>query len=433
VLSQVRPEYRVVRWRLGLECGWEEGNELLLNWNSETGEGFRPEVWVANLILCAVVLSLVSIFLFYLAFAAGLVIWVVDCLQSRRVRLLFPPFTFILVLFLGMVVISIILSSDPSSSARYLKKLIKLFSIFLIYTYVTESQIKGALRWIFWTLGVSALYGVMQLMWLGDIDLLNRIVGFMSHWMTFSGQLMIGALALSGYLLYLLNTGKRHHWTQIASYFLILSVLAIALGLSFTRSAWIGTVGGLIVMLAILRLKWAVLGGLVVLVTFLLLPASFQERFYTSFDLRDTTTKGRVELLKTGAELIQANPWFGVGPRMVSEKALDYRGETELPTHLYQHFHNNVVQIAAEMGLPAALCWMALWIWVFKDCLKMRRAGKDQPFLQYLSVTCICILVAFHLAGLFEYNFGDSEIAILVFFFVTIPYAVDRRRAELGS
>ncbi|MGW8178590.1 MAG: hypothetical protein ACWGQW_07475, partial [bacterium] len=180
----------------------------MLNWNSEAVKGFRPEVWVANLILCAVVLSLVSIFLFYLAFAAGLAVWVVDCLQARSVRLLFPPFTLILALFLGIVVISMILSSEPSSSARYLKKLIKLFSIFLIYTYVTEDQIKGALQWIFWTLGMSALYGLMQLMWLGNIDLMNRIVGFMSHWMTFSGQLMIGALALAGYLLYILNTGK---------------------------------------------------------------------------------------------------------------------------------------------------------------------------------------------------------------------------------
>ncbi|MGW8180250.1 MAG: O-antigen ligase family protein, partial [bacterium] len=220
--------------------------------------------------------------------------------------------------------------------------------------------------------------------------------------------------------------------TQLVSYSLILSVMVVALGLSFTRSAWIGAVGGLIVMLAVLRMKWAVLGGLLVLVTFLLLPAPFRERFYTSFDLRDTTTKGRVELLNTGAELILANPWFGVGPRMVPEKALDYRGEIDLPTHLYQHFHNNIVQIAAEMGIPAALCWIALWIWVVKDCLKMRRTVKNQPFLQYLSVTCICILVAFHLAGLFEYNFGDSEIAILLFFFVTIPYTVDRRRTELG-
>ena len=380
--------------------------------------------------LGAVVLSLVSIFLSYLAFSAGLMFWVLDCYQSRRIRLKFPPFTFILLLFLGLVVTSIVFSSDFASSASYLKKLIKIFSIFLIYTYVTESQIERGLRWIFWTLCVSAFYGIVQLLWLKDIDLMNRINGFMSHWMTYSGQLMIGTVSLAGYLLFLWGTRAGRRWPQIPSYCFILSILSTALILTFTRSAWIGSVGGLLVMLAILRLRWAVFGGLVVLVIFLLLPAPFQERFYSSFDPKDTTTRGRIELLKTGANLIRANPWTGVGPRMVSEKALDYRENKDLPDHLYQHFHNNLVQIAAEMGLPAALVWLALWIWVIGDFLKMRRTERDLPFLSYLALNGICVLVAVQLAGLLEYNFGDSEIAILLFFFVTVPYAVERRRSE---
>jgi hypothetical protein len=36
----------------------------------------------------------------------------------------------------------------------------------------------------------------------------------------------------------------------------------------------------------------------------------------------------------------------------------------------------------------------------------------------------VAVLAAFLLAGLFEYNFGDSEILILLLFFITIPYVV---------
>ena len=83
------------------------------------------------------------------------------------------------------------------------------------------------------------------------------------------------------------------------------------------------------------------------------------------------------------------------------------------------------------MGIPAALVWILLWVWILRDFWIMRRESLD-PFLDYLAVNGISVLVAFQLAGLLEYNFGDSEIAILLFFFVTAPYTV-KREALLGT
>jgi hypothetical protein len=85
------------------------------------------------------------------------------------------------------------------------------------------------------------------------------------------------------------------------------------------------------------------------------------------------------------------------------------------------------------MGIPAALTRLALWIWMVRDFLRLRRRAIEFPFLNYLAVNGISVLGAVQLAGLLEYNFGDSEIAILLFFIVTAPYAVDRRRVESGS
>jgi O-antigen ligase len=116
---------------------------------------------------------------------------------------------------------------------------------------------------------------------------------------------------------------------------------------------------------------------------------------------------------------------------MVAERALDYKVDTDLPDELYQHFHNNLVQIAAEMGILAALVWLLLWIWMVRDFFAMRKVTVD-PFLDYVAVNGISVLVAFQLAGLLEYNFGDSEIAILLFFYVTAPYVV-QRRGRLGT
>ena len=389
--------------------------------------GLQGDRWVAPLMLGAMVFSLVSIFLSYVFFVAGLVVWGWDCYQRGRIHLEFPPFTLLLGSYVALILVSIIFSSEPLTSAVYLKKLIKVFSIFLIYTYATRQELEFGLKSIFWIMSASGLYGVLQYFWLKPVDLLHRIDGFMSHWMTFSGQLMMVSVALGGYLLYLGGIRMQKARSGFLGYSIILLVVGFALILTFTRSAWIGCACGFLVMLAIRKVKWAIGGGLVLLIIFLFLPAPFIDRFYSSFDLSDTTTRGRVELLKTGINLIRDNPLTGVGPRMVAERALEYREDRELPDELYQHFHSNLVQIAAEMGVPAAIVWMLLWIWVVRDFLIMRRNSSD-PFLDYLLVNGISVLVAVQLAGLLEYNFGDSEIAILLFFFVTAPYAAKRGR-----
>jgi O-antigen ligase len=255
----------------------------------------------------------------------------------------------------------------------------------------------------------------------------------MSHWMTFSGQLMMGSVALACYLVFLFSSRSRSSGRVRALYAGIMMVLLIALGLTFTRSAWLGCAFGFLVLLASIRWRWVVWGCVAFLALFLLLPATFQNRLYSSFDLSDTTTRGRIELVRTGMQMISENPWTGVGPATVQFEALAYRQENELPAYLYQHMHNNLVQIAAEMGIPAAVAWLSLWIWILRDFLKMRRRWSVDPFLSYLAVNGICILAAVHVAGLFEYNLGDSEIAILFFFFVTIPYAVEQRKGQDGT
>jgi O-antigen ligase len=389
--------------------------------------------WIAPLMLGAAGASVVSIFVFYLLFFLGLLVWVLDCVKRRRIHVNCPPFTIPLLIFLGLVVLSVIFSSDPSRSASYLKELSKLFSVFLIYTYATESQVKRALQLIFFLLGFSAFYGICQYFWLKQVDLLNRIDGCMSHWMTFSGQLMMGAVALACYLVFLSRFRSRPSPVMRALNAGILVVLLIALGLTFTRSAWIGCVFGFLVLLASIRWRWVVLGCLALLALFLLLPSTFQNRFYSSFDLSDTTTRGRIELLRTGIEMITEHPWTGVGPATVQFEALAYRQETELPAYLYQHMHNNLIQVTAEMGIPAALAWLSIWIWILWDFLRMRQRWSTDPFLSYLIVNGICILAAVQVAGLFEYNLGDSEIAILFFFFVTVPYAVEQRKRQDGA
>ncbi len=305
------------------------------------------------------------------------------------------------------------------------------------FTYVQEDQARKALCLVFVLAGLSAAYAVGQYYWFLEVNLLNRVRGFMSHWMTFGGQLMLASVALTAQLLFgrlqkarvpadanrsapaipICGSGpfRRVPWVTL------LGLLLFALILTLTRSAWVGTTAGIFVLLAARNIRWTGLISGCVLVLFLLLPDSFQERVYSGFDLRDVTTRIRVELFLTGKNILRSHPWTGVGPRLVPKVYEEYKLSAEFPEWAYQHLHNDFIQIGADMGLIGLFTWSALWARVLWDLgMKMRSSqpGRNTD----LTAAGLGAVIAFLCAGLFEYNFGDAEVLILLLFLITAPY-----------
>lgn len=407
--------------------------------------------WISFAVIAAVVSSLVSLFVSEVFFGIFLLLWMVDCWRRREFCLRTPPFFGLILAFFLATLVAVVFSSDVLVSAGYLKKFVKFLYIFFIFTYLSRKQVEYALRAIFLVLAVSAMYGVLQYFWLKEVNLVNRIEGFMGHWMTFSGQLMIGSVALAGYLLFcqLPRASGRNQKTreqagnektenrllnrqilEIGAWAGLLAVFLFVLVLTHTRNAWLGTIGGLFLLLSIYRVRWLMAGSVLLLALFFALPGDFKERLYSSFDPNDTTTRIRIELLRTGKNIITAHPWTGLGPRMVPRLYGNYNGTDEFPSWIYQHLHNNLVHIAAEMGMITLLVWLALWIRLLRDFARFARLPNSDSFSRCVAISAIGVLAAFLLAGLFEYNFGDSEILILLLFFITIPYVVHHEQEK---
>lgn len=389
----------------------------------------EPSRLVAPLICAAVVLTLISIFASGVVWSVALLCWIWDAVKKGRITLGLPSYYPWLLAFLGAVVVAIAASPDFLASLKYLEKFVKFFGIFLFFGYVTRSQIEKALYWIYGLAGASAAWALAQYFWFKNVDLMHRIDGFMSHWMTFSGQVMICSVGIAAYLLFRPRKVAEWKWLRPLLW-LILSVLVAACMLTMTRSAWIGLSGGIALLLALRHFRLVIPGLLVLLLVFVFLPARFKTRFYSGFSLNDTTTRGRVELAETGIEMIRVHPWTGVGPRLVQRTALQMKGSEGFPPELFQHLHDNVLQIGAELGIPALLIWLGFWIRVTIDLWRFR--SSEDEFLSFLAHAGLAVVVAVQLMGVFEYNFGDSEIAVLLFFIITIPYAVSRRSRLRG-
>jgi CHASE2 domain-containing sensor protein len=82
------------------------------------------------------------------------------------------------------------------------------------------------------------------------------------------------------------------------------------------------------------------------------------------------------------------------------------------------------MQIAAERGIPTLLAWLTFMAWAFISLFKLLK-NKDPALLPF-TATALASLLALAVAGLFEYNFGDSEITMLFLYLITLPFAFER-------
>jgi O-antigen ligase len=217
-------------------------------------------------------------------------------------------------------------------------------------------------------------------------------------------------------------------------------MMATALILSETRNAWMGSTAGMVTVFAMrkpraLFLLLPFLAGLI-----LISPEGIRHRIRSALDPNDDNTRNRIELAGTALRLIRDNPWLGVGPENVATEALRYRGTNEFPNFMYQHMHNNFLQVASERGVPGLLLW--LWFmgrlgWDSATVYRRNRSksvsGTEGESAIMVSSIAMGALVSLLVAGLAEWNFNDSEVLILFMFLVAAPYTFLKENAAVQA
>jgi O-antigen ligase len=235
----------------------------------------------------------------------------------------------------------------------------------------------------------------------------------MGHYMTYSGLLVLVIAAAVGRLLFDTRHGA---WAAI-----VMPALAVAVALTFTRSAWVGVIAAIAVLFVLKDFRLLVLLPVMLVVAFLAAPERITARFYSIFDLHDPTNRDRMAMVIEGRSMIAAHPITGVGPNMVERVYDQYRDPTAV-AKVNPHLHNVPLQIAAERGLPA----LGIFLWFIAT------AGWDlwrklkTPRHRFLAATGLAAIAGMLSAGLFEHNFGDSEFLMLFLVLITLPFAADR-------
>ena len=257
---------------------------------------------------------------------------------------------------------------------------------------------------------VSAVAGIVQYGILQYDNLGQRPSGSMGHYMTYAGLLMLMLCAALSRLLF--DARDR------AGALVVLPALSVALVVTLTRSAWIGAAAAAGLLLVLRDRRLLALAPVAAVVFLAIAPPQVTDRLYSTFDLRDPTNRDRLAMLTAGAGMIGDHPLTGIGPGLVEEVYADYRPANAV-NETNPHLHNVPLQIAAERGLPA----LALWVWFVAAAARDLVRRLRDPASRTLAAGALAALAAMLAAGLFEYNFGDSEFLMLLLVLVTLPAA----------
>jgi O-antigen ligase len=348
----------------------------------------------------------------------ALVIWVA-LLLVRHERVDVPSFFWPLALYAGFTLLSAAFSNEPRTSFVDCKQLLLFLIVPLTFRLASGSRGITLVTVVISCAAISAAFGIIQYGILHYDHLNQRPRGTLGHYMTYSGLLMMVMCVAIARILFL-SWGRA--WAA-----LVMPALAVAVALTSTRSAAVGVCMAAALLFALKDFRLFAIAPIVAAIFFAFAPQMIMQRFVSMFDAKDPTRIDRVAMLREGERMIAAHPIVGVGPNMIQKRYAEYRG-SDAVNQINPHLHNNPVQIAAERGLPALAAWLWFIVALARDLARRFRTGR-QPFL---SAAALAGLAALMTAGLFEYNFGDSEVLMLFLMLATLPAAADRSPAAHG-
>jgi O-antigen ligase len=195
-----------------------------------------------------------------------------------------------------------------------------------------------------------------------------------------------------------------------------LAALFVALVMTFRRSAYLGWIAGSATLIGLRRGRWLFVLPVVAALALLFGPSYVRERAYLIVHPVDYNATGRVSLWQSGLAAFRDRPVTGWGLQDALGLIAHYRrGDA---TFVAGHFHNNWVQIAVTTGVVGLACyaaWMGLVGYLLWRAYRRMRGG--------VAAAGLAVFVGFQVGGLFDWSFGDAEVANQFFLWVGLALA----------
>jgi hypothetical protein len=258
-----------------------------------------------------------------------------------------------------------------------------------------------------------------------------RETGFYGQFVTYAEVLQL-IIALTMGLIVSLQFKRRWAATLLVVAF---AGMIGALLLTVTRASWLGCLVSTltILLLGVGRRTLILLGFLAIP---LILGGLFilqQKRNVAFLDQTDQSTTWRETVWREGFHLLVSKPrhlLIGVGMDSIKShwRAWGMFENGHIP---WGHMHSNLLQIALERGVPALLLWLAFLFIYARTLWRSLRGGSKLEWIERgVLLGALGGLVGFVTSGLVHYNWGDSEVVMVLYMIMGVALFISRQASS---
>lgn len=353
-------------------------------------------------------------------------LWVADLIRQRRLRsVVGSPLFWPAAAFLVIALLASAFGVRPEVSFSKSHRLILVAVCFAVADACGRKTVPAS-RLIAWFVAACALRGLYQV---GVVLVaLRRGADLFDTGSMRDPQMYMVALVflLAGHL-------QRERWAGRIPAVLGLVASAAGLVLNFKRGAWFAFILVAVLMTTFAR-RWRILLFTLAAAVLLALIPQTRERLAMLGDEMSSKMGGRQVLWTQVAPVMLREYPFGMG--YAASRNTDFVRHAPRVREGLHHLHNNVLQVLLETGWPglcAWLWWMGGAIFISWQAYRNPQGGNAQSEA-WLAIGTVGALAGLLANGVVEYNFGDSEILMLLYFVMGIGmYCRDAMRRRGGG
>jgi O-antigen ligase len=356
--------------------------------------------------------SFFSISLTQISCGVGGLAWMAKCYLDRSWGEQTFPLKIPFLLFVLACLVAVAGAVDFADSYKSLKRLLEILIFFWAINCITSEEQREKLSLLLIASATLSTLTGYYTAWETGITIHSRAEGTMSVYMTYAGLLMLALLVASGKLVFAPNENK---WLRPA-----IILIAVCLLLTFTRQAWLGVLAGLFFLIWFRKKSLLWFMPVVLGIVFLISPTDIKQRIESLTNWDDYNIQIRLALWEGGWLVFKDHPLTGCGFKCIDAVNQDYPDPTGNIKRL-RGLHNNFIQLAVDTGLFGVISWISVWVVYFMTLYRRLVSMPDNSVCRRDTMASAAAVVGFLVAGLFETNFYDAEVSMVLYFIMALP------------
>ena len=368
-----------------------------------------------------------------------LTFWLIKMTALGNFKLVRTSLDLPILLFLGIAVITTLTSIYPYVSKIELYKIINYILLYYLVVIVgTSLGIYGLYNYFN---GIEKIYTLDKKHYLGMVTSTYVNHNHIGGYFELAIPLAIGLMLAKEHLL------RRDKISKISSVIFgsvlplaAAVIMIIALIFTYSRGAWIGFLGSMIVLGTIIALwlkifkgwskprKWGIFAviALIIISAVMFMPEDIKQRATTLLEFKegefeDMSIQGRLIVNRNTLEMIKDYPILGSGPGTFAILYPKYR-DPRLRTFM-NATHNDYLQYAEEMGLFGIASFIILLVLFFKKNLNLIKNLPDKC-LQGLTIGFLVSISAIAIHGLVDFNLQIPANALLFWIILALSSSI---------